>query len=101
MEPPEQDPRRRIGGSALVAGAIVAAALIVSWGMSSSAPKYQLAGSGSAVVRMDTDSGELIACDKQGCVEVQEPDRAKVAEELGLKQKPLINVANPKIPEQR
>jgi len=50
---------------------------------------------------MDTDSGELIACDKQGCVEVQEPDRAKVAEELGLKQKPLINVATPKVPEQR
>ena len=100
MEPPEPDQRRRIGGSALIAGAIVAAALILSWGMSSSAPKYQLAGSGSDVVRMDTDSGELIACDKQGCVEVQEPERAKVAEELGLKQKPVGNAATQKIPRQ-
>ena len=101
MEPSEQDQRRRIGGSALIAGAIVAAALILSWGMSSSAPKYQLAGAGSAAVRMDTDSGELIACDKQGCVEVEEPDRAKVAEELGLKQKPQGNASVPKIPQQR
>jgi hypothetical protein len=87
-----------VGGGALIAGAIVAAALILSWSKSSSAPKYQLAGGGSAVVRMDTDSGELIACDKQGCVAVQEPDRAKVAEELGLKQKPRGNAATPKIP---
>jgi hypothetical protein len=69
--------------------------------MSNSAPRYQLAGSGGSVVRMDTDSGELIACDKQGCVEVQEPDRAKTFEALGLKQRPASNAATPQIPQQR
>ena len=95
MDQPPQPPPR-LSGSALIAGAIVAAALILTWGMSGSAPKYQLAGSAGGVVRMDTDSGELIACDKQGCVEVQEPDRTKTAEALGLKQRPLANDARPK-----
>jgi len=48
MERPDQEERGRIGGSALIAGAIVAAALILSWGTSGSKPKYELAGSGSA-----------------------------------------------------
>jgi hypothetical protein len=94
-QPPEQS--RRISGSALVAGAIVAAALILSWGMSGSGSKYQLAGSGSGVVRMDTDSGEMISCDRQGCVEVQEPDRAKTAEALGWKRPTTTNDAQPKL----
>ena len=101
MEQPKPEQRRRISGSALIAGAIVAAALILSWGRSNSAPRYQLAGSGPSVVRMDTDSGELIACDKQGCVEVQEPDRAKTFEALGLKQRPAGNASTPTIPQKR
>jgi hypothetical protein len=74
-------------GSAIIAAAIVGAALILSWGLSGSEPRYQLASSGSTVVRMDTDSGELIACDAQQCRRVQPPDRARafgpLAVELG------------------
>jgi hypothetical protein len=64
-------------GSVLIAAAIVGAALVVSWGMSSSQPRYQLAASGDTVVRMDTDSGEMVACNQQRCARVEPPDRAK------------------------
>ena len=37
---------------------------------------YRVA-SGDTVVRMDTDSGELIACNRQRCARVEPPDRAK------------------------
>ena len=64
-------------GNTLLAGAIVAAAFIVSWGGSGDQPRYQLAASDAAVYRMDTDSGELIACVPAGCTRVEPPDRAK------------------------
>lgn len=64
-------------GSAILAAAIVGAALILSWGMSKSEPRYQIASSEGAVVRMDTDSGEMIACTAQRCSRVQPPDRAR------------------------
>lgn len=64
-------------GPGIIAAAIVGAALILSWGMSRSEPRYQLAPAGDAVVRMDTDSGELIACNAQRCSRVQPPLRAK------------------------
>jgi hypothetical protein len=64
-------------GSMLIAGAIVAAALILSWGLSSSQPRYAIAAAGDTVVRMDGDSGELIACNQQRCARVEPPDRAK------------------------
>ena len=63
--------------SGIIAAAIVGAAMILSWGMSRSEPRYQLASAGDSVVRMDTDSGELIACNAQRCSRVQPPDRAK------------------------
>jgi hypothetical protein len=75
MAEPEDDRRNR--GSAIIAAAIVAAAFILSWGMSGDEPRYQLASSGDGVVRMDTDSGEMIACNAQRCSRVQPPDRAK------------------------
>lgn len=68
-------PKMREG--ALIAAAIVVASLILSWGGGNSEPRYQLAGSGDSIVRMDTDSGEMIACSSKGCVQVQEPDRTK------------------------
>ena len=64
-------------GSGMIAAAIVGAALILSWGMSGSEPRYQLASAGDAVVRMDTDSGELIACNAQRCSRVEPPARAR------------------------
>src|SRR4051812_26819816 len=64
-------------GSVVIAASVIGAALILSWGMSSSQPRYQLAASGDTVVRMDTDSGELIACNRQRCARVEPPDRAK------------------------
>jgi hypothetical protein len=73
----QQQPPRADRGSVLIAASVIGAALILSWGMSSSAPRYQLAASGDTVVRMDTDSGELIACNQQRCARVEPPDRAK------------------------
>ena len=67
----------RSGGNLPLAVAIVAAAFIVSWGGSGDQPRYQLTASDSAAYRMDTDSGELIACNRQRCARVEPPDRAK------------------------
>ncbi|HEU0310119.1 MAG TPA: hypothetical protein VFR36_02700 [Sphingomicrobium sp.] len=64
-------------GPGIIAAAIVAAALILSWGVSDNEPRYQLASAGDAVVRMDTDSGELIACTAQRCSRIQPPARAR------------------------
>ena len=75
MSTPTDDRGDRASG--IIAAAIVGAALILSWGMSKSEPRYQLASSQGAVVRMDTDSGEMIACNAQRCTRVQPPDRAK------------------------
>jgi hypothetical protein len=72
---PSRGPADR--GNAIIALAIVGAAFIISWGMSSSEPRYQLAGAGDTIVRLDTDSGELIACNQQRCARVEPPDRAK------------------------
>jgi hypothetical protein len=63
-------------GFAMIAAAIVAASLVIYWGLPEE-PRYQLAGSGSAIVRLDTDSGEMIACDMQRCARIMAPDRAK------------------------
>lgn len=64
-------------GATIIAAAIVLSALALGWGLRDDGPRYQLAGSGSAVVRMDSDSGEMIACDKAGCSRIQLPDRAR------------------------
>ena len=65
-----------VGGGGLIAGALVISAAIISWGQQGP-PRYQLAASDSAIVRLDTDSGELIACNLQECRRVEQPDRAK------------------------
>ena len=75
----------------IIAAAIVIAALIVSWGSSGSQPRFQLAASGTAVVRLDTDSGELLACDLQQCRQIEAPLRAKTWGPLGIT---LGNVRN-------
>ena len=71
----EEDQRNK--GSAIIAVAIVAAAFILSWGNSRDEPRYQIVSSGDGVMRMDTDSGEMMACNAQRCARVQPPDRAK------------------------
>ena len=60
--------------SVLIAASVVAAALILSWGMPRSTPKYQLAASGDRIVRLNTESGVLMVCDPQRCTRV-EPGR--------------------------
>ena len=75
MSSPNDEHRDR--GPGIIAAAIVGAALILSWGMSSSESRYQLASAGDTVVRMDTDSGELIACNAQRCNRIEPPARAK------------------------
>lgn len=64
-------------GPGIIAAAMVGASLILSWGMSSGEPRYQLASSGDGVVRMDTDSGEMIACNAQGCRRIEQASRSK------------------------
>lgn len=83
MDQPEE-PKAPIRQGALIAASIVAASLILSWGISSSAPRYELASAGSAVVRMDTDSGELIACDRQGCTKIEPPSRRRTFGPFGI-----------------
>jgi len=63
--------RDNVGSNALLAAAIICSALILSWGSPSSAPRYQVAASGNEIVRLDTDSGSLIACDLQKCHQIQ------------------------------
>lgn len=83
----------------MIAAAVIGAAFVISWGMSSSQPRYQLAASGDMVVRMDTDSGELIACNQQSCARIEQPDRAKVLGPLTVqfesKPKPALPAPNP------
>ena len=74
MSTPDDD-RRDHRGSAFIAAAILGAAMILSWGGPDE--RYQLASSGDGVVRMDTDSGEMIACNAQRCSRVQPPARAR------------------------
>ena len=97
MDGPE-GPAPRVREGALIAASIVAAAVILSWGMSNSAPRYELAGAGSSVVRMDTDSGELIACSDRGCRRIEAPDRAKrfgpVGIQIGRDEEPAQLPAN-------
>ena len=85
MDAPQAPRERSDRGSTLIAAAILGAAFVLSWGMSSAAPRYELAGSGDSIVRMDTDSGELIACNQQRCTQVEPPDRAKTLGPLTLK----------------
>ena len=72
------DDKHRDRGPGIIAAAIVGAALILSWGIARSEPRYQLASAGDGVVRMDTDSGELIACNAQRCTRVRPASRATV-----------------------
>jgi hypothetical protein len=58
----QETPSPRVREGALIAVSIVAASLILSWGLSGSDYRYQVAASENAVVRLDTDSGEMIAC---------------------------------------
>lgn len=69
------------GGGGAIALAIVAAAAIVTFG-SPDGPRYQLAAAGDLIVRMDNDSGAMIACDRQRCSQLQPPDRAATANRL-------------------
>ena len=93
----EEDQRNK--SNMIIAAAIIGAALILSWGSSRDEPRYQIASSGDGVVRMDTDSGEMIACNAQRCARVQPPDRAKtfgpltieVGDEAEKKAPPVTN----------
>ena len=72
-------------GSTVIAAGIIAAALIVSWSLPDSEPRYQLVAPGSGVVRMNTDSGELISCDAQRCVQIEASDRAKTLGPISMR----------------
>ena len=75
----------RLGGSGPIALAIVAAAFILTFANGKQEPRYQLAASAGGVYRMDTDSGEIIACTNRGCARVEAPDRAKTLGAIELR----------------
>jgi hypothetical protein len=81
-------------GNGVIAAGIVIAALILAWGSPSKEPRFQIAGSGNGVVRLDTDSGEMLACDMQGCRRIELPMRARtwgpVTLQVGDDRKPAV-----------
>lgn len=85
--------------SVLIAGSIVAAALILSWGMPRSTPKYQLAASGGMIVRLNTESGILMVCNQQRCTRVEPTRRSKsfgpLTFEQDAKAEPALPTAEP------
>lgn len=58
-------------GAAMIAAAIVGAALVLSWGMGRGGARYQIASAGETIVRLDTGSGDMLACNQQRCVKVE------------------------------
>ena len=95
MEEQRPPQMRADRGRVLIAAAVIGAAFVLSWGMSSSQPRYQLAASGDMVVRMDADRGELIACNQQRCARVEPPDREKVIGPLTVKYQSKAEAALP------
>lgn len=79
--------RDNVGSNALLAGAIVCGALILSWRAPTSEPHYQIASSGNAIVRLDTENGAMIECDLHACHPIQVAAPAQTAN-------PVTNVFN-------
>lgn len=73
---------RRAG--AMIAAAIVAGSLVLSWGMSREEQRYQAAAVGDSLVRLDTQSGEMLACNQQGCVRVEAAVREQRIGPIGV-----------------
>lgn len=82
--------------SVLIAASIVAAALILSWGMPRSTPKYQLAASGDMVVRLNTESGVMFVCNPQRCTRVEPQRQARSFGPLTIEHDPKPEPALPK-----
>jgi hypothetical protein len=82
--------------SVLIAGSILGAALILSWGMPRSTPKYQLAASGDMVVRLNTESGVMFVCNSQRCTRVEPTRQAKSWGPLTIEHEPKAEPALPK-----
>ncbi|HEX6072321.1 MAG TPA: hypothetical protein VFY95_04870 [Sphingomicrobium sp.] len=74
---------RFIQGNGLIAAAIVVAALIVSWSLPET-PRFQIASAGNGVVRLDNDSGELLACDLRQCRRIEAPMRSRTFGPVGI-----------------
>jgi len=53
--------QRPLQGAGPIALAIIAAAFILAWASPNPVPRYQLAAGGGSVVRLDTDSGAILA----------------------------------------
>ena len=77
-------PVRPVQGSGAIALAIVAAAFILAWASPNPVPRYQLAAGDGVVMRLDTDSGSVLACGTNGCRQVLAPDRAKTLGPIGI-----------------
>jgi len=82
--------------SVLIAGSIVVAALVLSWGMPRSTPKYQIAASGDMIVRLNTESGILIVCNQQRCTRVEPTRQSKSFGPLTIEQDSKAEPALPK-----
>jgi hypothetical protein len=84
MSDKDQPPVRPVQGTGAIALAIIAAAFILAWASPNPVPRYQLAAGSGSVMRLDNDSGAILACDMKGCRQVQLPDRAKTLGPIGF-----------------
>jgi hypothetical protein len=84
MSSPDDRRFRPAQGSGAIALAIVAAAFILAWASPNPVPRYQLAAANGSIVRLDTDSGAIIACSASGCRQIRQPDRAKTLGPIGI-----------------
>ena len=82
--------------SVLIAGSILGAALILSWGMPRSTPKYQLAASGDMIVRLNSESGNLMVCNQQRCTRVEPSRHSESFGPITIEHPPKAEPALPK-----
>ena len=87
--------------SVMIAGSILGAALILSWGMPRSTPRYQLAASGDMVVRLNSESGNLIVCNPQRCTRVEPSRHSESFGPVTIEREPKTEPALPKAEPQR
>jgi hypothetical protein len=63
---------RRISGALMLAGGLIGLGLYASSG-SQEAPEYQIYAADGEVFRLNLDSGSIIACNAQRCMQVLKP----------------------------
>lgn len=64
---------RRVSGALMLAGLLIGLGLYAGRGGSQEAPEYQIYAADGEVFRLNLDSGSIIACNAQRCMQVLKP----------------------------